>query len=345
MLLMNDIHVSKDNIPDFKANWHEALAVCDRHGIRDIALGGDLFQSRVSQTLDVLLAVHDMLLLTAQAGINITLAEGNHDQVDQEALRGYCHLYDQHPAVTVVDDFLTLEDPAWDFVLHMMSYFPENGSFPGRLQALVAGSLVKDKLNYLYIHQGINGALATPAEDELPTHIFEPFDKVFVGHYHNRSVIKDTSIEYIGSARQFNFGEDAAKGYTVLYTDGSYAFIQNQVNTRYHVIEVSAAQAHVHLLDRIEEMKADPRCRIKVRVMGDSSDSIDKIRILEAGASKVELVCADAEVIEAPDEGVLEKFDAGRIRQSYEEFCGKRSIEDVALGLSYLKKIEAPCGI
>lgn len=345
MLLMNDIHVSKDNIPDFKANWHEALAVCDRHGIRDIALGGDLFQSRVSQTLDVLLAVHDMLLLTAQAGINITLAEGNHDQVDQEALRGYCHLYDQHPAVTVVDDFLTLEDPAWDFVLHMMSYFPENGSFPGRLQTLVAGSLVKDKLNYLYIHQGINGALATPAEDELPTHIFEPFDKVFVGHYHNRSVIKDTSIEYIGSARQFNFGEDAAKGYTVLYTDGSYAFIQNQVNTRYHVIEVSAAQADVHLLDRIEEMKADPRCRIKVRVMGDSSDRIDKKRILEAGASKVELVCADAEVIEAPDEGVLEKFDAGRIRQSYEEFCGKRSIEDVALGLSYLKKIEAPCGI
>lgn len=345
MLLMNDIHVSKDNIPDFKVNWHEALNVCQRLGIREIALGGDLFQSRVSQTLDVLLTVHDVLLLTAQAGIRITLAEGNHDLVDQEALRGYCHLYDRHPAVTVVDDFLTLENPAWDFVMHIMSYFPENGSFTGRLQALIAGSLDAGKRNYLYIHQGINGALATPAADELPAQIFEPFDKVFVGHYHNRSVVRGTVIEYIGSARQFNFGEDTAKGYTVLYTDGTHEFIQNEVNTRYHVIEVPAAKVDVHLLDRIDEMKADPRCRIKVRVTGSTTDTIDKKRILEAGASKVELVCADAEVIEVPEEGVLEKFDAGRIRQSYEEFCGKRSIEDVALGLSYLQKINAPCGI
>lgn len=342
---MNDIHISKDNIPDFKANWSEALAICERLQIREIALGGDLFQSRVSQTLDVLLAVHDVLLQTTQAGISITLAEGNHDQVDQEALRGYCHLYDQHPAVTVVDDFLTLENPAWDFVLHMMSYFPENGSFTNRLNALIRGSLSANKLNYLYIHQGINGALATPAEDELPAHIFEPFDKVFVGHYHNRAKIAGTQIEYIGSTRQFNFGEDTAKGYTVLYTDGTHEFIQNETNTRYHVLEVPASKVNVHLLDRIDEMKADPRCRVKVRVMGDSTDTLDKKRILEAGASKVELVCADAEVIETPDEGVLDKFDAGRIRHSYEEFCGKRSIEDVALGLSYLSKIDMPCGI
>lgn len=345
VLLFNDIHISKDNIPEFIKNWNEALSVCQKYEIKEIALGGDLFHSRVSQTLDVLLTVHDALLQVARLGIRITIAEGNHCKVDQEAIRGYSHIYDQHPAVTVVDDFLTLENPAWDFVLHMMSYFPENGSFTGRLQALVAGGLEKGKLNYLYIHQGINGALATPAEDELPTHIFEPFDKVFVGHYHNRSVVKGTAIEYIGSARQFNFGEDTAKGYTVLCTDGSYEFVQNEVNTRYHVIEVPAAKVDVHLLDRIDEMKADPRCRIKVRVMGRSTDTLDKKRILEAGASKVELVCADAEVIETPDEGVLEKFDAGRIRQSYEEFCGKRSIEDVALGLSYLSKIDAPCGI
>lgn len=345
ILLMNDIHVSKDNIPDFKDNWNEALSVCKKYGIREIALGGDLFQSRVSQTLDVLLTVHDMLLQAAQAGINTTLAEGNHDLVDQEALRGYCHIYDQHPAVTVVDDFLTLENPAWDFVLHMMSYFPENGSFTGRLQALAAGSLASGKPNYLYIHQGINGALANPAEDELPAHIFQPFDKVLVGHYHNRAKIEGTHIEYIGSSRQFNFGEDTAKGYTVLFSDGSYEFIPNQVNSRYEVIEVDAAKVDINLFDRIGEMKADPRCRIKVKVTGKSTDNIDKKRILEAGANKVEMICEDVNVIEAPEEGVLEKFDSNRIRQSYEEFCGKRSIEDATLGLSYLSKINVSCGV
>lgn len=344
MLLMNDIHISKDNIPEFKANWNEALAVCEKHDIREIALGGDLFQSRVSQTLDVLLTVHDALLQAAVAGIDITLAEGNHDLIDQEALRGYCHIYDQHPCVTVIDDFLTLDNPRWDFVIHMMSYFPENGSFTGRLQALVAGSMVAGKLNYLYVHQGINGALATPAEDELPTHIFDSFDKVFVGHYHNRSKVDGTEIEYIGSSRQFNFGEDIHKGYTLLFTDGSYEFVQNEANIRYHVIEVAAEKVDVHLFDRIDEIKVDERYRVKVKVLGKSTDTIDKKQILDAGANKVEIITEDTQVIEAPEAGVLEKFDSARIRQSYEDFCSKRSVEDVSLGLSYLSKIEVSCG-
>ena len=59
LLLLNDIHVSKDNIPEFTANWREALDICRKMDIRDIAIGGDLFLSRAAQTLDVLLAVHD----------------------------------------------------------------------------------------------------------------------------------------------------------------------------------------------------------------------------------------------------------------------------------------------
>lgn len=346
VLLMNDIHVSKDNIPDFRANWNEALSACERYGIREIALGGDLFQSRVAQTLDILLAVHDVLLDTAKAGIHITIAEGNHDLIDQEATRGYCHIYNQYPGVTVVDDFLTLDNPDWEFVLHMMSYFPENGSFTDKLNALVTGSMVGERLNYLYIHQGINGALAVPAQDELPARIFEPFDKVFVGHYHNRAVIEGTRIEYIGSSRPFNFGEDIEKGYTVLYDDGSWEFIRNEVNSRYLLLEVAAEDVTVHLFDRIDEMKADRRNKLKVRIHGTeaATASIDKRKLQEAGAAKVEIVTEDVEMIEAPESGMLEKFDSRRIRESYEEFCFHKHIEDVSLGLNYLSKIEAPCG-
>ena len=56
-----------------------------------IAIGGDLFQSRASQTLDVLLAVHDALLEAEKRQIEIIIANGNHDKVNQEAIRGYCH--------------------------------------------------------------------------------------------------------------------------------------------------------------------------------------------------------------------------------------------------------------
>lgn len=346
LLLLNDLHVSKDNIPEFAANWQEALGICRQKSILQIALGGDLFLARTAQTLDVLLAVRAALLQAAQASIRVIMAEGNHDLVDQEAILGYCHVFDQHPNVTVVDDFLTLADPTWDFVLHMMSYFPENGSFTSRLKALCAGSLEADKLNYLYIHEGIRGALAQPSETELPAVLFENFDRVLVGHYHNRTVIKGTAIEYIGSSRQHNFGEDEAKGYTILYTDGRHEFIQNKINIRYRVLDVPAEKVDIHLADMLDENRADGRCRIKVRIHGDQArlSTVDRKKLYEAGAAKVELISPDTQTIEAPETGVLEKFDSRKIRDSYQEFCTQKQVEDPALGLSYLSKIETPCG-
>lgn len=347
LLLLNDIHISKDNIPAFKANWQEAIDICRKMDVKEIAIGGDLFFSRAAQTLDVLLAVHDALLTAAEHGIHVTIAEGNHDKVNQENERGYCHVFDQHSNVLVCDEFVSLplgEDCR--FVLHMMGYFPEDGSFCTRLDRLKEKALDPKRLNFLYIHEGINGALAQPNDKELPAKIFEDFDKVFVGHYHNRTIIDKTRIEYIGSSRQHNFGEDEEKGYTVIYTDGSHEFIKNQANTRYRVIDVAAERAGLHLMDELREIDADGRYKVKVRVHAPQAamKSVDKAALLDAGATKVELIADDEEMLEVAASSLFEKFDSHRIRETYEEFCREKQIDDVAIGLEYLSKIEGQCG-
>ena len=347
LLLLNDIHISKDNIPAFKANWQEAIDICRKMDVKEIAIGGDLFFSRAAQTLDVLLAVHDALLTAAEHGIHVTIAEGNHDKVNQENERGYCHVFDQHSNVLVCDEYVSL--PLGDdcrFVLHMMGYFPEDGSFCTRLDRLKEEALDPKRLNFLYIHEGINGALAQPNDKELPAKIFEEFDKVFVGHYHNRTIIDKTRIEYIGSSRQHNFGEDEEKGYTVIYTDGSHEFIKNKVNTRYRVIDVSAERAGLHLMDELREIDADGRYKVKVRVHAPQAamKSVDKAALLDAGATKVELIADDEEMLEVAASSLFEKFDSHRIRETYEEFCREKLIDDVAIGLEYLSKIEGQCG-
>ena len=43
-------------------------------------------------------------------------------------------------------------------------YFPENGSFIEKLDKLIATGLDKKRKNYLYIHEGINGALSQSNE-------------------------------------------------------------------------------------------------------------------------------------------------------------------------------------
>lgn len=347
LLLLNDIHISKDNIPAFKANWQEAIDICRKMDVKEIAIGGDLFFSRAAQTLDVLLVVHDALLTAAEHGIHVTIAEGNHDKVNQENERGYCHVFDQHSNVLVCDEYVSL--PLGDdcrFVLHMMGYFPEDGSFCTRLDRLKEEALDPKRLNFLYIHEGINGALAQPNDKELPAKIFEEFDKVFVGHYHNRTIIDKTRIEYIGSSRQHNFGEDEEKGYTVIYTDGSHEFIKNKVNTRYRVIDVSAERAGLHLMDELREIDADGRYKVKVRVHAPQAamKSVDKAALLDAGATKVELIADDEEMLEVAASSLFEKFDSHRIRETYEEFCREKQIDDVAIGLEYLSKIEGQCG-
>ena len=347
LLLLNDIHISKDNIPAFKANWQEAIDICRKMDVKEIAIGGDLFFSRAAQTLDVLLAVHDALLTAAEHGIHVTIAEGNHDKVNQENERGYCHVFDQHSNVLVCDEYVSL--PLGDdcrFVLHMMGYFPEDGSFCTRLDRLKEEALDPKRLNFLYIHEGINGALAQPNDKELPAKIFEDFDKVFVGHYHNRTIIDKTRIEYIGSSRQHNFGEDEEKGYTVIYTDGSHEFIKNQANTRYRVIDVAAERAGLHLMDELREIDADGRYKVKVRVHAPQAamKSVDKAALLDAGATKVELIADDEEMLEVAASSLFEKFDSPRLRETYEEFCREKLIDDVAIGLEYLSKIEGQCG-
>lgn len=347
LLMFNDIHVSKDNIPEFEKNWNEAISICRKQHIKLIAIGGDLFMSRSSQTLDVLLSVHDAFIEAEKWDITVFMVNGNHDKVNQEGLRGYCHVFDRHSNVYVGDEYITVYDKDnWDFALHLFAYFPENGSFRERLERWKCLLLNKKyKKNYLYLHEGINGALLHSSDNELPVHIFAEFDKVFVGHYHNRNIINGSNIEYIGASRQHNFGETEDKGYTMLYSDGSYEFIKNQVNKRYRVIEVPEEKVNIHLYDLLEELKEDDRYKVKVKVAVKTPDtSIDKEKLLKAGATKVELIVEDADIIQYVPSHVLDKYDGCKIKENYQKFCREKNIEEISLGLSYLSKIDFTCG-
>ncbi len=336
-LLMNDLHIGKENIPEFILNWNEALDICDKRSIPQIIIGGDLFLSRASQTLDILLTIHDCLLRASGGGISVILANGNHDRVSLESVNGYCNVFSEHPDVVVVREYLTMSIGEGS-LLHIIPYFPEDGKFLDILNEVKRCSFAHGKRNLLYIHEGVNGALSTPAEREVPTKIFSDFDWVFAGHYHNRCVIANSNVEYVGSSRQHNFGEDQAKGYTVLYSDGSHEFIQNRANIRYRVIDVDAKGVDVNLTDLLTELKESGRYRTKVRVNATSAEvpSINREQLIGSGASKVEIIVSEPEQVEISSSSLFDKFDNSKLRDTYKEFCREREIEDVELGLLYL---------
>lgn len=333
-LLVNDIHIGKDTILEFHSNWNEALEICQQMSIQEIVIGGDLWQSRSSQTLPVLLAVRQAILKATQLGIDIVIAEGNHCKIDQESILGYSHIFDHYPNVSVVDDFL-IEDIDDGLFLAIMSYFPENGSFVDKLNELKASESPTNTI--LYIHEGINGALAQSSDKELPASIFKPFKQVLVGHYHDRCKVGD-NIEYIGASRQHNYGEDSQKGYTVLFSDGSTQFIQNQANVRYTTIILTPDNIESAKEEIQKQINNGVKVKVKVECYTDEASAINKQALLEMGVSKVE-VKTETVSVESAAQAISTKYDKAGIKNEYINFCRKKEIDDIKTGLQYLDKI------
>lgn len=337
-LLINDLHANKDNIAEFLKNWDEALSICKREGIEDIVVGGDVFTSRASQTLATLLAVKSAFVKATRQGIYVTIGEGNHDKTDQEAIEGYNHLWVGLDRIEVVDTHLALVWQGVEVCLLLISYFPENGSFLDKLDEAVSHTLSNypqytKKDIILYIHEGVHGALGDfEIDGELAQAPLLDFKAVLCGHYHNRVKIKNTNIEYIGSSRQGNFGEDEEKGYTILYSDGSYSFVKNEVNTRFQTVELDFKDVDKFTLDKDDRYKY----KVKVKCNEKQAKLFDKQKLIDLGFHKVEAVSESNLPKETAASDIQEKYDKQGIKKEYQNYCNENSI-DSKLGMKYLE--------
>lgn len=340
-LLVNDLHISKDNIEEFMLNWEEALSICLKRKIGHIVVGGDLFTSRSSQTLPVLTAIYESLRLAHERyDVYVTLIPGNHDRSNQEETNSYCHLYRQCPGVRVADEYEILLWPEYNLLLLAVSYFPENGSFTERFKRITADVLRKysDTIRskedvILYLHEGIHGALGDfDIPGELPQELFKGYGAVLVGHFHNRTKIKGTNIEYIGASRQTSFGEDEEKGYTILYSDGSYEFVKNEVNKRYVTLEIDADQIGNYRPDDDERYLR----KIKVRATEQQAKTIKRQDLLDMGFNKAEIIVESPNETQIKAEDLTQKYDKSGITQAYKGFCEENNIDNT-LGLKYLE--------
>ena len=342
-LLVNDLHVDKNCIEDFNLNWDEMLEQCKANKVSSVAIGGDIFTSRSSQTLDVLMTVRDAFERAERAGVTLWIALGNHDLLDQEATYGYPDIFDSHGNVCLINNKPEILEVGGDFYLAIMRYWKEETTFPGKMEELreiLSEKNIDPSQVILYIHEGIHGGLGDfEAPNEVPQEVFKGFKSVLVGHYHNRKKIDGTQIEYIGSSRQANFGEDEHKGYTLLWSDGTHSFIENQVNTRYVTFEKDFEELNNAALKAISEWRDDDyKIRLKINCTDAQSKLIDKQALFAAGVTKIEAETEETKVEKVTDEDLSKKFDKKGIQTEYETYCNGKNISS-ELGMKYLNQI------
>ena len=339
-LILTDSHAKRGELDEFILNWQEAINICRKRVIRKILFAGDIVYNTSSQTLDVLLAIKQVLDLAKRNKIYVYCIYGNHDMPNREVESSYLHLFEGQKTFQVGSHLIFDATEDVSFKLQMVSYYLEGNNFLD-IYDTVERNMSKTKKNILILHEGINGGLSAnnDSNKELPAKMFDSFDLVLCGHYHNRVHIPGTDVYYIGSSRQMSFGEDEEKGYTILYNDGSIEFVKNKANKKFKTIEVNFKELNQNTEEDISEMVDEGyKVRLVIHCEKNEVNLVNKAAYLKAGASKVVIKADEASVQVKADQSAFTKYDKSGIIESYNSFCESKDI-DPSFGEKYIKTI------
>ena len=225
-VFLTDLHASHKTFKVVNSVVDQAMTLALELGANTLFLGGDNFQSRKAQTQEALIWFLMLLDSAEVKGIKIVSIVGNHDKTDYRGEDSFLEPFRYHPNFTLIENSGQVEFE--DLVVYGLSYFDDDVYIKSLAQLSKQAKKTTVPKNVLLTHIAVQGAMnndGSVIENKLTGPSFKEFNKVLIGHYHNRYQIND-KIEYVGSGYQANFGEDEFKGCTIIYSDGSTEFRQ-----------------------------------------------------------------------------------------------------------------------
>lgn len=336
-VILTDTHLSETNIPVVKSIFVQAREIAQGLGINEIEHAGDIFHSRKGQLQINLTAFKEILDDYHANGFKINQVIGNHDKTEYSIKESFIDPYQYHPALNMFK--ISGGRPLTkDIFLTYMSYFTDD-VYIKYLQETIenGGSLSK---NVLLTHIGISGAVMNSGvvieSKSITPSIFSHWDKVIVGHYHDKQLLAEGKIEYCGASLQHNFGEQTGKGITVLYDDLSTETIPLKY-PQYLNYEINPKDITAKDIVELKEEKNITGDFLKIILTGSESEvkSFNKLELQNAGI-KVEMKQDKIEKEEI--ESKLEAFDTKSLQEEFDFFCDKNKL-DRETGMKYFIKI------
>jgi len=345
-LIITDTHLEPKSVELNRSIWKQAVDTCIERGITRIYHGGDVFDSRKSQTQEMLTVLSELLEMVSEAGIRTIMIPGNHDKTDYQSENSFLHTFRFHPNVMVVRDYWcedssTNEEFPEDLHLFFCPFFDEkSGRYSEVLQEHISKLKNCQGTKILLTHIGVNDAVmngGTVIQDSLEGSIFSGFDKVYVGHFHDQQELKGGKINYIGSAFQSNFGEDTEKGFQILKSDDSLEFIKSEF-PEYKKVTIDLESATRQDIIELKKEYEGSTDNIRFEFIGkrEKLQSIDKNEFISLGID-VKTKEDDANVVDYSDMEIT-VFDDKKIKEEWEKFT-EEDEENQEIGNKYLNKV------
>lgn len=336
-LLINDVHLNKDNGSLVKDIFKQVVGICRKNSIEHIIIGGDVFTNRSGQPLDCLTNWDEILGFISKKKLQIHLIPGNHDKTDKDDKRSYLTIYRRSClnlySVATVVDILGLR-------FFFIPYF-------GDEKWLEEFERVKEEItknSILITHMGFDGVVnndGSRVSSFIKPSMFQEFSKVFIGHYHNASKLAKNVI-YTGSAYQNDFGEKIEdKGCTLIYDDGSYKLLPLKF-PKYikEVIDVNDAERTRELTERYEN---DDYNHIRFIFKGKKVDAnkINETYFAERGIDVKFESDEENKSIECSEDETFFSYDIKTLMKDFISFCAENSIKGKHLkyGMNLIKEL------
>jgi exonuclease SbcD len=342
-VVITDTHMHDKNIDLVRDIFDQVFNFCKQKNIPIIFYAGDWFTSRTGQSIACLLATKEILKKMNYLGLKMWAIAGNHDKADQSIPESFLTVFSDDPGFTLVK--VTGRFPLIDsgITVDMLPYFTD-AVYSDYLTEMAENKPVQASKTkrILITHTAVNGVKNNDGSEVTTAwgqNLFSAWDKVLVGHYHNKSTV-GKNIHYIGSAYQANFGEDEAKGLTVILDDGSLEQIRLKFPL-YSKYTVNVKEIKAEDLRQLKEMmEQDPEQKLRIILTGTEAEvnSFDKSLIESLGIS-VEKRPLDVEALEPETEIELVSYNRENITEAFNEFCDSKQITERTYGLELLNKL------
>lgn len=325
-----DWHIEKDDRVDVRSLVIKQAEIALELGLNRIWCLGDVFKSRIAQPLASLMTFKQILDDLHSLKVTLCVFPGNHDKVLLGNNESYLKAFADHPAIQLYDDITMTHQPnRCDYLL--VPYFPE-AYVKEKLSAIALDSTRK---NVLLGHFAADGAMNNDGSlvtSEVNQDILKRFDRVILGHYHNRNG------NYMGSIAPRNFGEDNNKGFMILYDDMSVGYIDSE-SKKYITREIRCESADVKQLAKIEkelsELSKDNEVRL---VVSGPKQFVESVNFKDLKDVKVVVKFDEvAANMDKAAEGQIVEFKTDDIKNEFKTFCEENQL-DYQTGMKYLSK-------
>ena len=345
---LTDTHSNKNTVDEVISIILQAIDLCVELNVKNLFHLGDVFTNRTGQGMMELASFSIVLEYAAQNGVKIYAIAGNHDKTDLNSPLSYLEPFKYHPNFNLLPEEEMREIGGLN--CHFLSYYPESKSYAKRLGKLAKIAKKNGGFNLLLTHIAVNGVCnndGSVVKNGVGKKLFKAFDKVMIGHYHDRSKV-GKNIYYIGAARQMTFGENDEKGFTVINSDGSHKYVSSEFSVRRKVVVDANNTTRDKVMKRMKKwlrmVDSGDIVRVIFRGTDENLATMPIVELKQAGIDVKTKRDSILRSIDAAVDGEFKVFNYKRVKKEFLLYCQANGIKlkspEGKAGLQLIQTIE-----